>query len=73
MVMADELTPTEEKVLKWLVKSEFHVVPWSTKDAAKAFKIPEDEMYEVIAALTRKVPQQIQVFYKDGSVHIAAD
>ncbi len=71
--MSDALTATEEKVLKWLVKSEFHTVPWSTKDAAKAFKISEDEMYEIIAALTRKVPTRIQLFYKDGSVHIAAD
>ena len=42
--MSEELTATEEKVLKWLVKSEFHTVPWSTKDAAKAFKIKEEEM-----------------------------
>jgi hypothetical protein len=55
------------------VKSDFHLQPWSTKDAAKAFKVKDDEIYEAVASLTKKVPDQIQIFYKDGSVHIAAD
>jgi TorA maturation chaperone TorD len=71
--MADEMTEFEAKLLKWLVKSEFHLQPWSTKAAAKAFKVPEAEVYEAVAALTKKVPERIQIFYKDGSVHIAAD
>ena len=71
--MADELTTLETKLIKWLSKSDFHIQPWSTKDAAKAFKVAEDEIYEAVAALTKKVPERIQVFYKDGSVHIAAD
>ena len=71
--MADELTTLETQLIKWLSKSDFHILPWSTKDAAKAFKVSEDEIYEAVAALTKKVPERIQVFYKDGSVHIAAD
>ena len=71
--MADDLTDFEAKLLKWLIKSDFHIQPWSSKDAAKAFKVNEAEIYEAVAALTKKAPEQIQVFYKDGSVHIAAD
>ena len=71
--MADDLTEFETKLLKWLVKSDFHLQPWSTKDAAKAFKVKDDEIYEAVASLTKKVPDQIKIFYKDGSVHIAAD
>jgi hypothetical protein len=71
--MADELTEFETKLLKWLVKSEFHLQPWSTKDAAKAFKVSEDEVYEAVAALSKKAPERIQIFYKEGAVHIAAD
>ena len=48
--MADELTEFETKLLKWLVKSDFHIQPWSSKDAAKAFKVKEDEIYEAVAA-----------------------
>jgi hypothetical protein len=71
--MADDFTDFEAKLLKWLIKSDFHIQPWSSKDAAKAFKVKEAEIYEAVAALTKKAPEQIQVFYKDGSVHIAAD
>ena len=50
--MADELTTFEAKLLKWLIKSDFHIQPWSSKDAAKAFKVKEAEIYEAVAALT---------------------
>ena len=73
MGMADELTEFEAKLLKWLIKSDFHIQPWSTKDAAKAFKVSEDEVYDAVAALSKKAADQIQIFYKDGAVHIAAD
>lgn len=71
--MAEELTKFEGKLLKWLATCDFHVVPWSTKDAAKTFKVSEDEIYESVTSLTKKVPEQIQIFYKDGSLHIAVD
>lgn len=48
-------------------------MPWSTSKAAKAFKVKKDEIYEAVAALTRKVPDRIQVFYKEGTLHIAAE
>ena len=71
--MADELPEFEAKLLKWLIKSDFHIQPWSTKGAAKAFKVTEDEVYDAVAALSKKAADQIQIFYKDGAVHIAAD
>ena len=71
--MADELTEFEAKLLKWLIKSDFHIQPWSTKDAAKAFKVEEEAILEAVANLTRKLPQRIQVSYSDGAMHIAAE
>ena len=68
-----ELRELETGLLAWLVESDFHIQPWSTSKAAKAFKVKEDEIYEAVASLTRKVPQRIQVFYKEGALHIAAD
>ncbi len=69
----NELSDLESGLLTWLVESDFHIQPWSTSRAAKTFKVKEDEIYEAVAALTRKVPQRIQVFYKNGALHIAAD
>ena len=56
-----------------LVESEFHIEPWSTSKAAKAFKVDEDTIYEAVASLSRKVPNRIQIFYKNGALHIAAE
>lgn len=68
-----ELTDFETGLLGWLCENNFHTEPWSTQKAAKQFKVKEEEIYEAVAALTRKVPQRIQVFYKNGALHIAAD
>ena len=77
LYMADEqstdLDEFETGLLAWLVESEFHIEPWSTSKAAKAFMVDEDTIYEAVASLSRKVPNRIQIFYKNGALHIAAE
>lgn len=70
---ADELTELEEKVLKWISKSDFEQIPWSTSRAADAFKVSEKEIYEALAAITAKVKDNIQIYYEDGNIRIIAD
>jgi len=70
---SSDLTDFEAGLLEWLCENNFHVEPWSTQNAAKQFYVEEEAIYEAIAALSRKVPQRIQVFYKNGALHIAAD
>ena len=71
-VMAD-LTEFELRLFEWIKHSDFEVVAWSTKKAAKSFKCKEDEIYEGVASLTKKLPNRIQVYYEEGNVHIAAE
>ena len=68
-----ELTEFELRLFEWIRQSDFETVGWSTKKAAKAFKGDEDDIYEGVAALTRKVPTRIQVYYEEGKLHIAAE
>ena len=68
-----DLTELEERLHAWLVESDFETVAWSTKKAAKAFKVEEEAILEAVANLTRKLPQRIQVSYSDGAMHIAAE
>ena len=49
--MAD-LTELEERLHAWLVESDFETVAWSTKKAAKAFKVEEEAILEAVANLT---------------------
>lgn len=70
---ATELTEFETRLLKWLAASDFEEVPWSTKRAAEAFKVDEKNVYEALAALTSKVPHNIQIYYEDEAIRIVAD
>ncbi|HIF46097.1 MAG TPA: hypothetical protein EYQ73_04780 [Candidatus Poseidoniales archaeon] len=71
--MAEDLTDFELRLFEWIRQSDFEAVAWSTKSAAKSFKCKEDEIYQAVAALTKKIPNRIQVFYQDGSLRIAAE
>lgn len=71
--LGSDLDEFETGLLTWLVQAEFHIEPWSTSKAAKAFKVDEDTIYEAVASLSRKVPNRIQIFYKNGALHIAAE
>ncbi len=72
--MAEEdLSEFESRLLAWLIRSDFVKVGWSTKRAAKDFETDEDAIREAIVAIARKVPNKIQITYKDGSIRIAAE
>ena len=71
--MSDELTEFENRLFEWIRQSDFEKVAWSSKKAAKAFEVDENDVYEALSALTRKVPKRIQLYYSDGNIHIAAE
>ena len=68
-----DLSEFEDRLYRWLCQSDFEEVPWSTAHAAKAFKVKQDEIYKALSALTRKIPNNIQIFYQDGGLRIAAE
>jgi hypothetical protein len=68
-----ELTDFETRLLKWISASDFVEVAWSTKRAAEAFKVEEEEVYEALAALSFKARDHIQIFYDGGAIRIVAD
>ncbi len=70
--MAD-LTEFELRLFEWIRQSDFETVAWSTKKAARSFKCKENEIYEGVAALTKKIPSRIQIYYEEGKLHIAAE
>ncbi len=71
--MAEELTDFEMRLFAWIRESDFEEVAWSTKTAAKSFKCKEEEIYEAVASLTKKLPNRIQIYYENGNLHVAAE
>ena len=61
------------KVYEYLKDNDFVENPWSTKKAAKALKMKEDEVYESLSNLAEYIRNNIHIHYKDGSIRIGAN
>ena len=72
-VSFEDLTEFESRLIRWISSSDFVEIPWSTRRAAEAFKVEEEEVYQALASHTAKDPENIQIFYDDGSIRIVAD
>ncbi|RAH06910.1 MAG: hypothetical protein CMA00_001545 [Methanobacteriota archaeon] len=68
-----DLSDFESRLLKWISASDFVEVAWSTKRAAEAFKVKEEEVYRALSAITLKARDHIQIFYDGGAIRIVAD
>ncbi len=68
----DDLTDFELRLFEWIRQSDFEEVAWSSTRAAKAFKVPENDIYEALAALSAKIPGNIYIHYDDGAIRISA-
>lgn len=69
----DDLTDFELRLFEWIRQSDFEEVAWSSSRAAKAFKVPEKDIYEALAALSAKIPGNIYIHYDEGAIRISAD
>ena len=72
MALSD-LTDADKKVYEYLKANDFVEKAWSTKKAAKALKMKEDDVYESLSNLAEYMRNNIHIHYKDGSIRIAAN
>ena len=72
MALSD-LNTNDKKVYKYLKLYDFVENPWSTKKAAKALKMKEDDIYESLSNLAEYMRNNIHIHYKDGSIRIGAN
>ena len=72
MALSD-LNTNDKKIYEYLKLLDFVENPWSTKKAAKALKMKEDEVYESLSNLAEYMRNNIHIHYKDGSIRIGAD
>ena len=54
-----ELTELEMRLFEWIRQSDFETIAWSTPKAAKSFGVTQNQIYDTIASLTKKVPTKI--------------
>ena len=72
MALSD-LDTYDLKVYKYLKENDFVEIPWSTKNAASALKMKEDEVYESLSNLAEYMRNNIHIHYRDGSIRIGAN
>ena len=72
MALSD-LTDADKKVYEYLKVNDFVEKAWSTKKAAKALKMKEDDVYESLSNLAEYMRNNIHIHYKDGSIRIGAN
>ena len=72
MALSD-LTDADKKVYEYLKADDFVEKAWSTKKAAKALKMKEDDVYESLSNLAEYMRNNIHIHYKDGSIRIGAN
>ena len=72
MALSD-LDTSDLKVYEYLKDNDFVENPWSTKKAAKALKMKEDEVYESLSNLAEYMRNNIHIHYRDGSIRIGAN
>ena len=72
MALSD-LDANDKIVYEYLKLYDFVENPWSTKKAAKALKMREDDVYESLSNLAEYMRNNIHIHYRDGSIRIGAN
>ena len=72
MAMKD-LTPFEVELYEYIKASDFESKPWVTRDAARKFGRSEEEMYKALSELTKKIRDNIWIYYESGELHVVAE
>mgnify|MGYP001178926554 FL=1 len=68
-----DLTTADKKVYEYLKVNDFVEKAWSTKKAATALKMKEDDVYESLSNLAEYMRNNIHIHYRDGSIRIGAN
>ncbi|MGA1820380.1 MAG: hypothetical protein ACMUHU_05155 [Thermoplasmatota archaeon] len=72
MAMKD-LTDLEMRVYQYVRDNDFGNYPWVTRDAARDLRISEEDLYLALSELTKKIRDNIWIYYEDGSLRVVAD
>lgn len=68
-----DLTDFERRLYEYIRDNDFESRPWVTKEAAKKLGRSEEDVYKALSELTKKIRDNIWIYYKEGSLHAVAD
>ena len=68
-----ELTQFESRLYSYILSNDFESRPWITSRVAAAMGVSEDEVYKGLSELTKKIKDNIWIYYKAGELHVVAE
>ncbi|MEA3559406.1 MAG: hypothetical protein U9R75_09165 [Candidatus Thermoplasmatota archaeon] len=68
-----DMTDLETRVYEYIRDHDFGNYPWITREAARDMKTSEDDIYTALSELTKKIRDNIWIYYDKGELHIVAD
>jgi len=73
--MADEepLSEKEQRLWEYIKAYDFVGHTWSTPNAAAKLNWAEDEVYQVLSDLIKKMKGKLFIYYKGGGLRIATE
>ena len=71
MVDEEALNEKERRMWEYIQKTELEERPWKTPEVARDLDLTEDEAYETLSGLGRKLKEEMYIYYKDGYIRVA--
>lgn len=72
MAMKD-LTAFENRLYQYILANDYESRPWATPKVARELGTTEEEVYRALSELTKKIKDNIWIFYRNGSLHVVAE
>jgi len=72
MAMKD-LNALENRLYQYILSNDFESNAWVTARVARDLGISEQEVYSALSELTKKIRENIWVFYRSGELHVVAE
>jgi hypothetical protein len=72
MAMKD-LTAFENRLYQYILSNDYESRPWVTMKVAKELGTTEEEVYRALSELTKKIKDNVWIFYKNGALHVVAE
>lgn len=72
MAMKD-LTPFEDRLYRHILEHDYEANPWITTKVARELGVPEQDVYNALSELTKKIRDNVWVFYRSGHLHVVAE
>ena len=72
MAMKD-LNETEVKLYHYILAHDFESNPWITSRVAREIGMTEEAVYGALSELTKKIKDNIWIYYRSGELHVVAE